>query len=474
MGTDTFVGIEHITSTNGDDRLIGNEAANWFWTLSGSDSLFGNGGNDYFTVGLGDKIVDGGSGTDTIEILDLASSPAYTAAGITVTLALQGMAQATGVGNWTLTNIENLGGSWGNDRLTGDANANLLAGAQGDDTLIGGAGNDILSGDGTFNLDANSAPAFFANPNWAGGNDTLDGGDGMDTVIYSDLFRFYDVRLNGASGTIAGGLATGTDTLRSIEVVQFKDGKLVFDVDGVAAQVIRLYDTVLDRAPDQPGLDMWVDRLEGLTGTLKDVANGFLNSAEFQGKTGSLSNADYVEYLYLNALGRASDPDGKAAWVAALSNGADRADLLIGFSESPEHRGLTADVVAKGYFNTDDAYQAVALLYDSFAGRLPDEGGLIGWAEALKSGAMTLPQIASAFASSAEFLSLTAGLSNADLVEFMYRNSLDRGSDPAGKQAWVSLLDAGLSHGDLLIGFSQSTEHFFLLGDHITNGIDYF
>ena len=61
-GNDTFVSIEHITASYGDDTLVGNAAANWFWTFNGSDNLFGNGGNDYFTVGLGNKIVDGGDG----------------------------------------------------------------------------------------------------------------------------------------------------------------------------------------------------------------------------------------------------------------------------------------------------------------------------------------------------------------------------------------------------------------------------
>lgn len=183
MGTDTFVGIEHITSNYGNDRLTGNDAANWFWTFSGNDTLSGNGGNDYFTVGQGNKIADGGSGSDTIEVSDTAFQPAYTAAGITVSLALQGAVQATGIGNWTLTRMENLGGSWGADRLTGDASANILAGAEGSDTLLGGDGDDILAGDGTFDLDGNAAPEFLANPDWVGGDDILEGGNGNDTLI---------------------------------------------------------------------------------------------------------------------------------------------------------------------------------------------------------------------------------------------------------------------------------------------------
>ncbi len=197
-GSDTLVSIEHVTATYGDDTLTGNAADNWFWTFNGSDNLYGNGGNDYFTVGLGNKIVDGGTGNDTIEILDLAFEPAYTADGITVSLLLQGQAQQTGVGAWTLSNIENFGGWWGADELTGDANANILAGGQGNDTLSGGAGSDILAGDGTFDLDANAAPTFLANPDWFGGNDIIDGGLGDDTISG-----------NGGVDTLTGG--SGSD-----------------------------------------------------------------------------------------------------------------------------------------------------------------------------------------------------------------------------------------------------------------------
>jgi len=254
----------------------------------------------------------------------------------------------------------------------------------------------------------------------------------------------------------------------------FQDGVFVFDADGVAAQVTRLYDTVLQRGPDQAGLDYWADQVEDFGGTLKDIATGFLNSTEFQDKTGQLSNADYVEFLYQNALDRASDVDGKSYWVAQLQSGArDRADLLIGFSESAEHRSLTADLVSKGFFNTDDDYQAVALFYDTFAGRRPDAEGLIYWAQAIDSGTFTLDRVADGFADSLEFRNLTAGMSNTDLVRFMYQNTLDRASDAEGLNYWTARLDAGMDQGELLLGFSLSNEHFDLLGAQVTGGIDY-
>ncbi len=349
----------------------------------------------------------------------------------------------------------------GNLNATGNALDNLLAGNSGANVLSGGAGADTL-----FGLDGNDVLVGGA------GNDTLNGNAGVDTAVYSGLFRSYGTALNNAAGTVTGGAEGGTDTLTSIERVHFHDGTFVFDVNGVAAQVTRLYDTVLHRAPDAAGLDLWVDAMEDQHRTLHSVATAFLNSPEFQAATGHLSDVEYVDFLYQSALGRSADASGEAYWVNKLQTGAaDRADILIGFSESAEHRALTAGIVGHGYFNTDDTYQAIALLYDSFAGRLPDQQGLIYYAELLRTGARTLDQIADGFAASPEFQHLTAGMTNAELVEFMYQNTLGRASDPAGAAYWIAKLDNGMDHGDLLIGFSQSTEHFRLMASSITNGI---
>ena len=87
---------------------------------------------------------------------------------------------------------------------------------------------------------------------------------------------------------------------------------------------------------------------------------------------------------------------------------------------------------------------------------------------------MTIAQVADGFANSVEFQNRTAGMTNEQLVEFMYQNTLDRGSDPGGLRDWTYALNSGMSDGQLLIGFSQSIEHFYLLGQQITNGVDYF
>ncbi|HEY6661371.1 MAG TPA: calcium-binding protein, partial [Sphingomicrobium sp.] len=240
QGMDTLTGIEHVSGTAFDDTLTGDGGDNWIWGQGGTDVLTGNGGNDLVTAGApGDLIADGGSGTDTLSVNDNgAGSP-----GVTVSLALQGGAQATGIGTYTLSEFENLSGSSGNDTLTGDGNNNLLAGDQGDDTLGGGGGDDTLYGDGQIVVDTHGFggsgpittivdggaidPGFIDGNDTlegGGGNDTLNGGGGSDTASYEHNGGPVEVFLGtgfGAADEYAsdGETLLSSDTLVSIENV---------------------------------------------------------------------------------------------------------------------------------------------------------------------------------------------------------------------------------------------------------------
>ena len=107
-------------------------------------------GNDLVEVGTGTHVADGGIGNDTLSFF--ANGTGVTA-NVTVSLLLQGAAQATGAGSMTLTGFENLSGSYQDDMLTGDGADNVLAGDVGDDTLSGGDGDDTLYGDGRIIVD---------------------------------------------------------------------------------------------------------------------------------------------------------------------------------------------------------------------------------------------------------------------------------------------------------------------------------
>ncbi len=345
---------------------------------------------------------------------------------------------------------DRLQGSLAADTLTGGSGNDSLEGRNGDDFLLGGTGNDVLDG--------------------GAGDDTLLGGEGHDTTAYTGFYRQYGVvTVDGV--THLSSAMEGADKLSEMEAVSFKDGILSFDVNDPFAKVMRMYDTLQQRQPDGLGQEYWTDMIRDGKITVQGMATEFLNSPEFQSVTGKISDPAFVDFMYQQANGRAAEAGGREYWIGRLAGGMDRSELVVEFSESAEHRGKTASTVAQGYFDTDDSYQAITLLYDSFAGRGPDADGLTFWAERLKGGSQSIGEIANEFSNSAEFKAQTGSLSNAELVEYMYHNTLDRAPDAGGKAFWTGQLDQGVSRASFLADFSQSAEHHGLLHAEIIGGI---
>jgi hypothetical protein len=322
------------------------------------------------------------------------------------------------------------------------------------ENAIGGSGNDVINGNGVNNV-----------LRGGGGNDSLNGGAGTDTADYVGVRRQYV-----ASSTSVSGNGEGADTLISIEQARFVDGILTFDASSASAQVMRLYSATLNRTPDQGGLEANAAALGGLG--LQGLANTFVASAEFQARFGALNNQQFVEQLYVFALGRTGDAPGIASWVALLNGGASRGQVVVGFSESAENVGRTAGTLNAGLWVPDQQALVIARLYDATFKRLPDVGGLTGWVNALKGGT-SVNDIAGAFAGSAEFQATFGALSNQAFVEQLYRFCLNREGDAGGVAAWVAALNGGSSRASVLLGFSESAEHIALTANLWLGGIRY-
>jgi len=128
-GADTITGLASADTIDGGD---------------GADSISGGDGNDFLTGGKGNDTLDGGAATDTAS---------YASASVAVTINLattSGKSSSSAandvaaIGADTLKNLENIIGSGFGDKLTGDADANVLYGKLGNDTLTGGAGADVF------------------------------------------------------------------------------------------------------------------------------------------------------------------------------------------------------------------------------------------------------------------------------------------------------------------------------------------
>ena len=201
-GGDVLISIENLIGSAFNDTLAGGYGDNLLFGLAGNDSLYGDSGNDTLVGGAGADTMDGGRGIDRV---DYSAS----AAGIMVYLDNYYQSGGDAEGD-SLRDIEDVLGSSHNDTLAGsNFSLNVLDGALGDDVLHGGEGDTLYGGTGNdllfsysylpYGLPGLTNPYFeFGSAAlyggsgddtlvaWLGGN-TLDGGDGIDTVDYSDF-----------------------------------------------------------------------------------------------------------------------------------------------------------------------------------------------------------------------------------------------------------------------------------------------
>lgn len=318
-------------------------------------------------------------------------------------------------------------------------------------------------------IGSNTNDTFFADP--GDGSWNIDGADGSDTLVMRGTgFTQAQVTVSGA-GAFTATLTNATIHASNVEQISFIDGTDEFDVNSPAAQVMRLYQSALGRAPDPAGLAVWAYSLQAGR-SLDSIASGFLASAEFQARFGAGDNGGFVTQLYQNVLGRAPDTAGYADWLGALNGGVTRSSVLLSFSESAENKANTAPALSNGLWVPDQMATEVARLYYTTFGRAPDAGGLQAWTGALKGG-VSLEQEANGFMASAEFQQKYGGIDNPAFVDALYRNALGRPADANGEAAWTNALNAGaLTRAQVVVRFSESPEHqASLMGVVDTHGI---
>lgn len=143
--------------------------------------------------------------------------------------------------------------------------------------------------------------------------------------------------------------STGHSADSSYERIRFDDGCVALDIQGNAGEAYRLYKAAFDRVPDEEGLGFWIKQLDD-GASLESVASGFTSSAEFSQRYGSSpSNSSFVNNLYLNVLDRLPDQSGLDFWVHELqSNSMDRNQVLMSFSESNENQLAVVGQIQQG------------------------------------------------------------------------------------------------------------------------------
>ena len=168
------VELTDIVGTNGDDVLVATAAGvpeGWtrqVFAFDGDDLILRDRTGGYDPAGgLGNVTIDGGDDFDTVS---------YAAAvnGVTVDMNFgwaQMQSNGAPFGLDYLNNIEGVIGTFHDDSMVGNGDANTFWGLSGDDNISGNGGDDTIYGhDGNDTLNGGS------------GDDTVDGGDGDDDI----------------------------------------------------------------------------------------------------------------------------------------------------------------------------------------------------------------------------------------------------------------------------------------------------
>jgi RTX calcium-binding nonapeptide repeat (4 copies) len=364
-GSDVFANIEGVVGSAFNDSLTGGNAANGTVVGLGGDGL-----SEFFRGGAGNDTIDGGQGYD---VVSYSNSPQ----GIVAKLngGFDGTVSDGFGGTDVLRNIEGVRGSTFNDALTGSDTAAFesFEGLNGDDTIDGLGGTDrvdynLARGAVNVNLSTGTASDGYGNTDTLrniedvrgsrdfadnltgnaganrlaglGGNDTIDGGAGADTAVFTGLRAGYTfVKSATGSAVVTDNTGTeGTDTLVNIERLKFADISICLDTaptqSGGQAQL--LLGAVLGKdllATKKPlvgtGIDLFDQgfTFQQLSGAIMrlDIWGTLANGGQ-----ASASNTQIANYLLTTVNKAAPDAATLAAAVNALNTetGAAQGDFL--------------------------------------------------------------------------------------------------------------------------------------------------
>ena len=223
-------------------------------------------------------------------------------------------------------------------------------------------------------------------------------------------------------------------------VIGVANVKKVGAATATEAFVTRLYRVSLGRAPDQSGLNYWVNGLDNGSISGSKAVENFVLSEEMFNKYNR--NSDWVDAAYEAIMNREADGEGWRYWTNKMNEeGRTRAWVTAQLINSQEFTNLCAAYgITRGSSSYSEANDNIASfvtrMYDKVLGRGTDPGGLDFWVNELKNG-MSPWKFAESIVFSHEFN--MSGVSEQDYVRTLYRAFMGREPAQSEVNYWHGL-----------------------------------
>ena len=224
------------------------------------------------------------------------------------------------------------------------------------------------------------------------------------------------------------------------ELVQPEAEVEQLSVDLMRAFVVRLYELVLERAPEQSGLDFWVQSLQSHTRNAAQLVEHFFQSAEYKAK--NRTDDEYIRALYRTMMNREPDAQGLAYWKGDLACGLSRKFLLHSFVDSSEFESICAGYgIERGVVSLEENRDQRKVLttfvnqfYLNCMDRPGDDDGLNYWTGELMAGRRTGGGMAEYFFFQEEFTGKNT--TDTEFLQYAYRAMFNREPDATGLAFW--------------------------------------
>ena len=214
------------------------------------------------------------------------------------------------------------------------------------------------------------------------------------------------------------------------------------DKDAAITQFVsHFYENCFDRTGDEDGLNDWTGQLLKQTATGADISFGFFYSTEFLNK--GLTDEDYVRTLYQTLLMRVPDGPGLADWVTRLEKGVTKEHIRAGFVHSAEFAEFCEEHnIKRGTVyvseSRDENYESTAYvdhLYTTILGRKPEVEDLNNWTERLNDHEFIASEFAKIFILGDEYTSF--GTTDEEYIQTLFAALLKR--EPSASELANSL-----------------------------------